>query len=172
MVGQVVVKRSKLRNFLMWGFHMLVVFVAGGRVRDTQCGFKVRQCGCWPAASSEAVAPPPPGPLLLYALKEAPGGHTLESISSPCASLTPTFPVTPAPRLAFLSCFARHPPLLLLAPFLLRQLFTRRAAAVLYSNQRLQRWCFDVELLYLAEQLQVRAWGSGLGARGLKGWEV
>lgn len=36
------VKRTKLRNFLMHGFHLLVVFVAGGRVRDTQCGFKVR----------------------------------------------------------------------------------------------------------------------------------
>lgn len=35
------VKRTKLRNFLMHGFHMLVVFVAGGRIRDTQCGFKV-----------------------------------------------------------------------------------------------------------------------------------
>lgn len=33
------------------------------------------------------------------------------------------------------------------------QLFTRRAAALLYSNMRLQRWCFDVELLYLAEQV-------------------
>ena len=34
-------KRSKLRNFLTWGFHLLVMLVAGGRVRDTQCGFKV-----------------------------------------------------------------------------------------------------------------------------------
>lgn len=56
------------------GFHFLVTFVAGGRIRDTQCGFK---------------------------------------------------------------------------------LFTRRAAALLYANQRLQRWCFDVELIYLAEQLGV-----------------
>lgn len=35
------------------------------------------------------------------------------------------------------------------------QLFTRRAARVLYSNQRLQRWCFDVELLFLAQHLGV-----------------
>ncbi|KAG2485304.1 hypothetical protein HYH03_015978 [Edaphochlamys debaryana] len=69
-----VTKRSPIRNFLTRGFHMLVYFVAGGRIRDTQCGFK---------------------------------------------------------------------------------LFTRRAAAILFSNQRLQRWCFDVELLYLAEQLQI-----------------
>ncbi|PNH05994.1 Dolichyl-phosphate beta-glucosyltransferase [Tetrabaena socialis] len=69
-----ITKRSKVRNFLTRGFHLLVYFVAGGRIRDTQCGFK---------------------------------------------------------------------------------LFTRRAAAILFSNQRLQRWCFDVELLYLAEQLQI-----------------
>lgn len=36
------VKRSRLRNFLTRGFHVLVYFVAGGRIRDTQCGFKVR----------------------------------------------------------------------------------------------------------------------------------
>ena len=35
------------------------------------------------------------------------------------------------------------------------QLFTRKAAQVLYSNQRLQRWCFDVELLFLAQHLGV-----------------
>ncbi|GFR53161.1 hypothetical protein Agub_g15884 [Astrephomene gubernaculifera] len=69
-----IVKRSRLRNFLTRGFHVLVYLVAGGRVRDTQCGFK---------------------------------------------------------------------------------LFTRRSAAILFSNQRLQRWCFDVELLYLAEQLGI-----------------
>jgi hypothetical protein len=34
-------KRSALRNFLMHGFHLLVVAVAGGGVKDTQCGFKV-----------------------------------------------------------------------------------------------------------------------------------
>lgn len=35
------------------------------------------------------------------------------------------------------------------------QMFTRSAAQQLYSNQRLQRWCFDVELIYLAQQLKV-----------------
>ncbi|KXZ52952.1 hypothetical protein GPECTOR_8g326 [Gonium pectorale] len=69
-----VTKRSPMRNFLTRGFHLLVFLVAGGRVRDTQCGFK---------------------------------------------------------------------------------LFTRRAAAVLFSNQRLQRWCFDVELLVLANKLGI-----------------
>lgn len=38
------------------------------------------------------------------------------------------------------------------------QLFSRAAAQQLYSNQRLQRWCFDVELVYLAQQLKV--WGN------------
>lgn len=67
-------QRHWLRNFLMHGFHMLVVFVAGGAVKDTQCGFKM---------------------------------------------------------------------------------FSRHAAALLYTNQRLQRWCFDVELLYLCGRLRV-----------------
>ena len=51
-VGMVVGSRAHLedaaiatrhwyRNFLMRGFHLLVLFVAGGSVRDTQCGFKV-----------------------------------------------------------------------------------------------------------------------------------
>ena len=56
--------RSAHRNFLMKGFHALVVAVAGPAVADTQCGFK---------------------------------------------------------------------------------LFTRRAARLLFGNQRLQRWCFDGE---------------------------
>ena len=34
-------QRSQLRNFLTAGFHFLVTLVAGGRIRDTQCGFKV-----------------------------------------------------------------------------------------------------------------------------------
>lgn len=54
--------RSAHRNFLMKGFHALVVAVAGPSIADTQCGFK---------------------------------------------------------------------------------LFTRRAARLLFGNQRLQRWCFD-----------------------------
>lgn len=36
-----------------------------------------------------------------------------------------------------------------------RQLFTRAAARRLYPSQRLQRWCFDVELLLLAQDLGV-----------------
>ncbi|KAL4450575.1 hypothetical protein ABPG77_000931 [Micractinium sp. CCAP 211/92] len=67
-------KRSALRNFLMHGFHVLVMMVVGNQIRDTQCGFK---------------------------------------------------------------------------------LFSRAAAQQLYSNQRLQRWCFDVELVYLAQQLKI-----------------
>ena len=35
------------------------------------------------------------------------------------------------------------------------QLFTRKTAQLLYSNQRLQRWCFDVELLFLAQLLKI-----------------
>lgn len=35
------------------------------------------------------------------------------------------------------------------------QLFTRSAARALYSNQRLQRWCFDVELIFLAQRLSI-----------------
>mmetsp|Transcript_22815 Transcript_22815/g.58481 ORF Transcript_22815/g.58481 Transcript_22815/m.58481 type:complete len:339 (-) Transcript_22815:91-1107(-) len=35
------------------------------------------------------------------------------------------------------------------------KLFTRRAAQVLVPNQRLQRWCFDVELTLLAQALSV-----------------
>ncbi|KAL4854070.1 Dolichyl-phosphate beta-glucosyltransferase [Chlorella vulgaris] len=35
------------------------------------------------------------------------------------------------------------------------KLFTRAAAQQLYRNLRLQRWCFDVELVYLAQQLKV-----------------
>lgn len=34
-------KRSALRNFLMHGFHVLVMMVVGNQIRDTQCGFKV-----------------------------------------------------------------------------------------------------------------------------------
>jgi dolichyl-phosphate beta-glucosyltransferase len=67
-------KRSAVRNFLMHGFHLLVMMVVGHQIRDTQCGFK---------------------------------------------------------------------------------LFSRSAAQQLYSNQRLQRWCFDVELVYLAQRLKV-----------------
>lgn len=83
-----VAKRHWLRNFLMHGFHMLVVFVAGSAVKDTQCGFKM---------------------------------------------------------------------------------FTRHAAALLYSNQRLQRWCFDVELLYLCTKLGIPVKEVQVGHLGICG---
>lgn len=35
------------------------------------------------------------------------------------------------------------------------KLFTRRAATCLFANQRLTRWGFDVELLYIAKQLGI-----------------
>lgn len=35
-------QRSWSRNLLMHGFHLLVLLVAGGATKDTQCGFKVR----------------------------------------------------------------------------------------------------------------------------------
>ena len=45
---EAIAKRHWFRNFLMRGFHLLVLMVAGGAVRDTQCGFKVSsaQCTC------------------------------------------------------------------------------------------------------------------------------
>jgi hypothetical protein len=48
-----VAKRTWLRNFLMHGFHMLVTFVAGHAVKDTQCGFKVSGVGCGILVKSE-----------------------------------------------------------------------------------------------------------------------
>lgn len=42
-----------------------------------------------------------------------------------------------------------------LTEYLCVQLFTRRAARLLYKNQRVKRWCFDVELIYLAQQLRI-----------------
>lgn len=35
------------------------------------------------------------------------------------------------------------------------KLFTRRAARSLYKNQRIKRWCFDVELIYIAQELHI-----------------
>eukprot|EP00887_Chlorella_sp_A99_P001722 scaffold8.g1722.t1 len=43
------------------------------------------------------------------------------------------------------------------------KLFSRGAAQQLFPNQRLQRWCFDVELLHLARRLQL-GYASGLWA--------
>ena len=54
---QAMAKRNRLRNFLTKGFHFLVMLVAGGAVRDTQCGFKVsegraRGASSWDVAAS------------------------------------------------------------------------------------------------------------------------
>ncbi|KAL3655870.1 hypothetical protein CASFOL_000266 [Castilleja foliolosa] len=66
--------RKWYRNFLMKGFHLVVLLAAGPGIRDTQCGFKM---------------------------------------------------------------------------------FTRAAARKLFKNIRLQRWCFDVELVYLCKMFRI-----------------
>ncbi|XP_030491453.2 uncharacterized protein LOC115707581 [Cannabis sativa] len=67
--------RKWYRNFLMKGFHLVVLLSAGPGIRDTQCGFKM---------------------------------------------------------------------------------FTRSSARKLFSNIRLRRWCFDVELVYLCKHFGIR----------------
>lgn len=67
-------RRSFYRNILTHGFHFLVAFVVGNRIKDTQCGFK---------------------------------------------------------------------------------LFTRRSARLTFPNQRMRRFCFDVELIQIAQRLQI-----------------
>ncbi len=51
------------------------------------------------------------------------------------------------------------------------KLFTRRTAQVVFATQRLRRWCFDVELLFVAQRLvsapqtepsRLCVWGCGL----------
>ncbi|KAK7273014.1 hypothetical protein RIF29_14060 [Crotalaria pallida] len=66
--------RKWYRNFLMKGFHVVVLLAAGPGIRDTQCGFKM---------------------------------------------------------------------------------FTRAAARKLFSNVRLKRWCFDVELVFLCKWFRI-----------------
>lgn len=66
--------RKWYRNFLMKGFHLVVILTAGPGIRDTQCGFKM---------------------------------------------------------------------------------FTRAAARKLFTNIRLKRWCFDVELVYLCKRFGI-----------------
>ncbi|XP_047965806.1 dolichyl-phosphate beta-glucosyltransferase [Salvia hispanica] len=66
--------RKWYRNFLMKGFHLVVLLAAGPGIRDTQCGFKM---------------------------------------------------------------------------------FTRAAARKLFTNIRLKRWCFDVELVYLCKFFRI-----------------
>ncbi|KAI0519164.1 hypothetical protein KFK09_006606 [Dendrobium nobile] len=71
---QALATRKWYRNFLMKGFHLVVLFTAGPGIRDTQCGFKM---------------------------------------------------------------------------------FTRAAAKKLFTNIRLKRWCFDVEIVYLCKRLNI-----------------
>ncbi|XP_047158854.1 dolichyl-phosphate beta-glucosyltransferase [Vigna umbellata] len=66
--------RKWYRNFLMKGFHLVVLLASGPGIRDTQCGFKM---------------------------------------------------------------------------------FTRAAARNLFSNVRLKRWCFDVELVFLCKRFKI-----------------
>ncbi|CAK9323757.1 unnamed protein product [Citrullus colocynthis] len=66
--------RKMYRNFLMKGFHLVVLLTAGPGIRDTQCGFKM---------------------------------------------------------------------------------FTRSAARKLFTNIRLKRWCFDVEIVYLCKRFRI-----------------
>jgi dolichyl-phosphate beta-glucosyltransferase len=49
-----VAKRHWLRNFMMHGFHFLVLLVAGPGVKDTQCGFKV--CSDFTVCGSDAAS--------------------------------------------------------------------------------------------------------------------
>ena len=35
------------------------------------------------------------------------------------------------------------------------KLFTRSAAFEMFRNQRLRRWCFDVELIYIAQKMKI-----------------
>lgn len=133
---EAVAQRSKLRNFLMHGFHMLVTFVAGGAVKDTQCGFKV--CG-----ESEGVGQGAGRAGRLQGREVAEQGCS--GVGPPCTALAiRVLALPPLPPSSH--THSTHP---------LPQLFTRRAAATLYGNQRLQRWCFDVELLLLAQRLGV-----------------
>ncbi|XP_039132164.1 dolichyl-phosphate beta-glucosyltransferase [Dioscorea cayenensis subsp. rotundata] len=71
---QALATRKWYRNFLMKGFHLVVLLTAGPGIRDTQCGFKM---------------------------------------------------------------------------------FTRAAARKLFTNVRLKRWCFDVEIVYLCKRLGI-----------------
>ena len=44
--AEAIAHRSWHRNLLMHGFHFVVLLVAGGAVKDTQCGFKVSVEAC------------------------------------------------------------------------------------------------------------------------------
>ncbi|KAM1182946.1 hypothetical protein ACFX19_001379 [Malus domestica] len=72
--GKALATRKWYRNFLMKGFHLVVLLAAGPGIRDTQCGFKM---------------------------------------------------------------------------------FTRAAARKIFTNIRLNRWCFDVEVVYLCKWFKI-----------------
>jgi hypothetical protein len=139
-------KRSRLRNFLMHGFHALVTFVAGHEVRDTQCGFKASA-----GAGRAAWAAPRARPAACFGRPRPGWGRTPDGALGDGAA-----PSTPRPGRRLTPAPPRRPP----------QLFTRRAAAAVFSNQRLQRWCFDVELVYLAQRLGVPISGAPPGVCG------
>ena len=136
----------------MHGFHFLVLLVVGSAVRDTQCGFKVRAVArraflhnaCTrrgaAAASRPAHAQAPP---CLTMLRPRNPPHTL--------------PISPLPHTH------AHPP----PPHV--QLLTRGAARLVVPNQRLQRFAFDVELVYLGQRLRVPLGEVQVGAQGAKG---
>jgi len=52
------------------------------------------------------------------------------------------------------------------------KLFTRRTARFLFVNQHLRRWCFDIELLYLAMHSSKRQQQGGVGGSGIGVVEV
>lgn len=51
--SEAVVKRSKIRNFLMKSFHTILRILGVGHIRDTQCGFKL-----FNRAAAQQVFPP------------------------------------------------------------------------------------------------------------------
>ncbi|KAK9037047.1 hypothetical protein V6N11_021969 [Hibiscus sabdariffa] len=84
-------KRKRYRNFLMKGFHFVVLLTAGPGVSDTQCGFKM---------------------------------------------------------------------------------FTRSAARKLFTNIRLKRWCFDVELVYLCKWFGIQMLETSINWSEIPGSKV
>ena len=54
--AKAIAQRSWHRNLLMHGFHFVVLLVAGGAVKDTQCGFKVSAATCTRRSDMSASA--------------------------------------------------------------------------------------------------------------------
>eukprot|EP01023_Acetabularia_acetabulum_P056663 TRINITY_DN657_c0_g2_i1.p1 TRINITY_DN657_c0_g2~~TRINITY_DN657_c0_g2_i1.p1 ORF type:complete len:321 (-),score=37.43 TRINITY_DN657_c0_g2_i1:53-1015(-) len=86
-----VAKRTAIRNFLMYGFHLLVTMVVGNQIKDTQCGFK---------------------------------------------------------------------------------LYDRTAIQQIFPNLRLQRWCQDVEIIYVAQQCGIGLKEVGVNWREIPGSKI